>query len=158
MNVTLTPDEVRRAVWVGVERQLEARRLNLPDRHGFTGDGWGEHIEGAAGELAVAKLLGWELDATVNTFKAGGDLGEKVQVRTRSEHWMELIVRPDDRDGDYFVLVTGRIPRFRVRGWYPGGAAKRPEWLQSHGGRPPAFFVPQGKLKRLKVPGRRMGV
>lgn len=158
MNVTLTPAEVQHAIAVGVGRQLEARRLNLPDKHGFTGDGWGEHIEGAAGELAVAKLLGWKWDATVNTFKAGGDLRDKVQVRTRSEHWMELIVRPDDRDEDFFVLVTGRIPHFRVRGWYPGGAAKRQEWSQGHGGRPSAFFVPHGQLKRLKLTGRRVGV
>lgn len=144
--VALTLAETRAAIEVGVLRQIEAIRQGRPDRFGAkTDDGWSLHIEGAAGEMAVAKMLGRYWDMPVNTYKAGGDVGD-IQVRTRSRSDYDLIVRSGDRDGDMFVLVTGRIPRFQVHGYIRGVDAKRPEWARRHGGRASAFFVPQSAL------------
>jgi len=75
----------------------------------------GELVEGAAVEMAAAKALEHYWVPSVDTFKTGSDIGTSIQVRTRSRHSYDLIVRPDDRDEDHLVLVTGIAPRFHVR-------------------------------------------
>ena len=152
--MTLELSELAQAAWVGIRRHINAIQEGKKDSHGFDGtDGWTKHIEGASGELAVAKLLNIYWDAPVGTFKTGADVGE-LQVRTRSRSDYDLIVREVDRDEDVFILVTGVAPVFRVRGWITGGEAKRSEWLKTHGGRPAAYFVPQDDLKPLSsLPG-----
>lgn len=142
--VELTWSEVLLASMVGVRRQVAAMERDLPDGR-CASDPWNIHIEGAAGEMAFAKATNRYWAAPVNTFHDGGDVGD-VQVRTRSKHHYELIVRNDDRDSDWFVLVTGTAPKFVVHGWIQGRAAKRPEWERQHGGFAPAFFVPQEAL------------
>jgi len=146
MNVKLTAHELMQAATIGSMRQVSALMNKLPDKHGFDGLGWSEHIEGACGELVVAKALNCYCSGSVNTFKLGGDLGSNIQVRTRSKHEYELIVRPSDRDDDVFVLVTGKSPCFVVRGWISGGSAKASEWKKAHGGRAEAYFVPHSSL------------
>jgi len=149
IEVTLTPVEVALAAMTGVKRQIEALRAGRPDRYGAdAADGWSLHIEGAAGESAAAKVLDRYWAAPVNTFGSGGDVGS-LQVRTRSRHDYELIVRDKDRDEDAFILVTGAVPRFRVHGWLFGREAKQTQWRREHGGRSAAFFVPQDKLSPL---------
>jgi hypothetical protein len=147
--VTLDWFEVEMAAIVGVRRNLEGlRRGWLPHRRLGHADlpGWQGHVEGAAGELAVAKLLNRYWSGSINTFKSGGDVGA-VQVRTRSRHDYQLIVRDEDRDADWFVLVTGQAPTFHVHGFIRGGDAKRPEWRHDHGGHAPAYFIPQPALR-----------
>lgn len=144
IEVRLTPIEVAVAAMVGVNRQNTAIRDGRPDRHGFEGPGWNVHIEGAAGEMAVAKALGIYWPCAVNTFKMP-DVG-RLQVRTRSDKKYDLIVRHCDSPHEVFVLVIGRVPTFEVVGWIKGVDAQRDEWLQDYGGRPPAWFVPQKAL------------
>lgn len=148
VQVTLTPTESRAAILTGAERQIDALARGLRDRAGTGDDTWTLHIEGAAGEMAAAKALGRYWQMPVATFKHGGDVGD-LQIRTRSHHSFELIVRDDDRDTDVFLLVTGRIPRFQVHGWIRGGDAKRAEWRKQHGEREAAYFVPQNELRPL---------
>ena len=147
MIIKLQPYEWAMAASVGMRRNMSAIADGRPDQHGFIGEGWGVHIEGACGEMAVAKALGVYWDGSVNTFK-GPDVGS-IQVRTRSEDYYGLLVRAKDADDDVFVLVTGRSPEFVIRGWLRGSEAKREEWLSSHGGRPPAYFVPQERLRPI---------
>lgn len=147
-TVTLTQFELWLAATVGMRRQVEALRKGLPEQHGHTGSGWNEHIEGACGELVVAKALDRYWNGSVNTFRAGGDVGA-IQVRTRSRAEYELIVRPNDDDAAVFVLVTGAAPRYTIHGWIRGADAKRPAWRRAYGGRPPAFFVPHASLHAL---------
>lgn len=139
---------------MGLRRQLSALRDQRPDAYGFAADaGWNVHIEGACGEAVVAKVLNRYWNGSVDSFRQGGDVGA-TQVRTRSKHSYELIVRPDDRDEDAFVLVTGAAPSFRVVGYIIGRDAKRPEYLQTYGGRPAAYFVPHKELAPFQT-GRR---
>lgn len=144
--IRLTWAELMQAAICGVMRHITSLRDKRPDRHGadLSGDGWSLHIEGAAGEIAFARARGCYWSSSVNTFSLP-DVGD-VQVRTRSRHDYELIVRDCDKDGDVFALVTGRAPEFVVRGWIRGGDAKRKEWRREHGGREAAFFVPQAEL------------
>lgn len=148
IEITLTWAELEVAAHVGVRRQIGALREARPDQHGYEGAGWSNHIEGAAGEMAVARVLNRYWNGSVGTFKQGGDVGQ-IQVRTRSRDDYELIVRPNDRDSDWFVLVRGRTPTFQVIGYIKGEHAKRSEWLRTYGGRPPAYFVPDDSLKEL---------
>jgi hypothetical protein len=145
-EVVLTNHELLMAAQIGSVRQIASIKASLRDRHGFDGEtGWQVHIEGAAGELAVAKLLGCFWDGSVNTFKQA-DIGSDLHVRTRSKHTYELIVRDNDPDGGTYVLVTGFNGRYVVHGCILGGAAKQPEWRKAHGDRPPAYFVPHSAL------------
>ena len=156
MKVTLDWSELELAAAVGLRRQLSSLRDQRKDKHGFSGPGWTIHIEGACGELAVAKALGRYWNGSVDTFKDADIPGEhtaigfgKVQVRTRSNAYYDLIVRPDDADQDVYILVTGRAPEFEVHGWIRGRDAKQKMWLRTYGDRPAAYFVPQSALQRL---------
>jgi hypothetical protein len=150
MRVRLTWFEAVMAGEVGMRRHLAALRGGNPDQHGRNGeDGWTVHIEGAAGELAVAKVLDRYWSGSVNTYHDEGDVGQRLEVRTRSRHHYELLVRPGDPPDSAYVLVTGRVPWFVVRGWVFGHEAMRPEWLRVHGDRPAAYFVPHEELSPL---------
>jgi hypothetical protein len=130
------------AAAVGLRRQLAAMRDGRQDRHGLDPEqGWRVHIEGACGELAVAKFLGRYWDGSVDTFRSIPDLGQ-AEIRTRSKHSYELLIRKDDDPTKVYIHVTGRAPHFRVRGWLRGWDAQREEWWQNHGGREYAWFVP----------------
>ena len=147
--VTLDTPELKHAAAVGAARHVAAIVRGHRDQHGAELGGWSIHIEGACGELAASKALGRVWPAFVNTYRSPqGDLGDGIEVRTRSRHDYELIVRVADPDRP-FVLVTGIAPFFRVHGWIMGGEAKRPEWLKPHGGREPAYFVPHEALRPM---------
>lgn len=144
MTVTLSWTEVMTAAQVGVMRQVQNLREGRRHRFGAKDeDGWGMHIEGAAGELVVAKALGLYWPG-VGRLRAA-DVGE-LQVRTRSLPTYDLIVHPDDDDDAPCVLVTGRVPTFEVRGWLLGKDAKQPRYWKDPAGGRPAFFVPQPAL------------
>lgn len=151
IDVTLTPAELSVAALVGVQRQIQVLANGARLVAGQTWeDHWTRGVEGAAGEMAAAKALDRYWDCPIGTFRCGGDIGA-LQVRTRSQHDWDLIVRPQDRPGDVFVLVTGCAPRYRVHGWITGADAMRPEWLREHGGRPAAYFVPRTALAPLET-------
>lgn len=147
-EITLAWHEYAMASEIGRLRQLTSVRRGSADNHGFNGLGWSEHIEGACGEMAVSKFLGVYWDGGIDTFK-NADIGARIQVRTRSSHSYELIVRPDDYDDDIYVLVTGKCPKYRIQGFTYGSAAKKKEYLQTHGNRPAAYFVPNSKLSDI---------
>lgn len=152
--ITLSDDEMEWVRGVAQKRQSEAVRMNLPDRHGYSGDGLKVHIQGAAGEYAVASAIGVEWDATVNTFKYGGDVGS-LQVRTRSNHAWDLILRKDDRPDDTFYLVTGEPPHLRIVGSITARDGMVDEHIARHGGRPAAWFVPHAALKPFRLADRK---
>lgn len=124
-------------------RTVSSMKANHPNRHGMPGRDWDTDIEGAAGEMVVAKAFNLYWDCSVNTFK-NPDLPNRIQVRTT--HQQSLIVRSDDADGDRFVMVQGRSPEFRVAGWLSGVEAKRDCWRRAPNGRPAAWFVPADAL------------
>lgn len=148
--ISLTQAECSLAARVGSARQISALFKGLRDAPAFKpgDDPWRCHIEGAAGELAVCKAMNWYWSASVDTFKHGADAGI-VQVRTRSQHDYDLIVREDDDMLDLFVLVTGVMPVYRIRGWIRAGDAMQLEWRKDYGGRGAAWFVPAASLHSM---------
>jgi hypothetical protein len=147
-RVSLEWYEYAMASDVGRMRSLASIRQGLKHKYGMSTAGWTESIEGACGELAVAKALGIYWDGSVNTFKAP-DVGN-LQVRTRSKDHYDLIVRPEDKSEDVFVLVTGVCPDYVVHGWTTGADAKQGCYLQTYGNRPPAYFVPKDRLSPIE--------
>jgi hypothetical protein len=149
--ITLEWYEAMQAALVGVQRQMAALYRHRREAHGASGaDGWTKHIEGAAGELVVAKVTGRYWGAHVNRFRgAGPDVAGGLEVRTRSDPSYDLPVRDDDDDAAIFVLVLGQCPTYTVVGWILGLDAKRPQWRQTYGGRDAAYFVPQAHLHAM---------
>lgn len=140
---------------IGAARQRRAFKHGWADRHGLAkdADGIGLHIEGACGEIAVAKWKGVYHSPNMNGFK-GADLGENIQIRTSTNHTCHLIVRDDDAVDAFYILVTGAAPRFCIRGWIEGEKAKVSEFIKNPGGREAAFFVPIHALHRVPLDPR----
>jgi len=143
-NVSLSTYEMMIAAEVGKMRMVSSIKSGYENQHGMPSRNWDADIEGAAGEMAVAKALGLYWDCSVNSFKKP-DLPFRIQVRTT--HQKSLIVRPSDTDDDRFVLVRGYSPRFEIVGWILGREAKKQEWMAAPNGRPAAHFVPSEALR-----------
>lgn len=152
MLIELSNEEFVYAAQIGRLRQEEALKKGLPEKYGFDGvAGLSIHVEGAAGELAVAKALDIKWDATVNTFKSIADLVSDIEVRTRSKDYYDLIVRADDKNYSRFVLVIRKGPhKFDVIGWILAEDAKQPQWIKTYGNRPGAYFIPKTSLHTME--------
>lgn len=146
--VTLSWPECEAAAYAGLKRQLLALHDDRPDYYGFNGEPWATHIEAAGAELAVARLLGlWWTPWARRPSDVVADVGFDVQVRRRARDDWDLILHEADRDDHWFVLVTGRMPAYRVHGFIQGAEGKRDEFQgDPYGTGRPAFWVPQSHL------------
>lgn len=144
MDVTLTWDELKFAVQVGISRRIHAMQTGTANRYGATNDeGWRRDIESACAEMAVAKAFDVYWAATIG--KSNIDVGP-YQVRHTERPDGRLILHKPDSNVAQYILVTGVAPRFRLVGWIMGMEGKRDEyWCDPTGGRP-AYFVPQRML------------
>tara|TARA_R110000803_G_C11989495_1_gene321960 strand:- start:9029 stop:9499 length:471 start_codon:yes stop_codon:yes gene_type:complete len=144
-TVVLTPSEMVLAASAGVMRNVKNINAKLKDAYkADPNQGWQMHIEGALGEMALAKFLGlyWPGVGKMR----GTDVGE-VDVRTRSRADYELILHEKDPDDRVFWLLCGNNGRYDVKGWILCADGKRQEyWSDPSGKNRPAFFVPQSKL------------
>jgi hypothetical protein len=148
ITVTLTTQEMMLAAYAGVRRCVVSRAKGSIPAYGCGHlEAWGVDVEGSGGEMAAAKVLNLYWDGAFNTYSRG-DVGA-LQIRTRTNHDWDLIVRDKDSDDDKFVLVTGMMPNYLIHGWILGKTAKDERWLRTHGNRPPAYFVPQSELLSL---------
>lgn len=146
--VALSGSEFLQASMVGVMRQIQNIRAGRTDKHGCDpANGWTPHVEGACGEMAVAKCFGLFWSGAVGNLRLD-DVGA-LQVRTAGSHTDRLILHPEDRDDRAFIHVTGLAPDFQIHGWMMGAEAKRPEWWSDPTGKRPAFFVPTASLRDL---------
>jgi hypothetical protein len=151
VDVLLSRAECRAAALVGVERRLWALGAKAREVYGAAagGDYWTIDVEAAAGELAVAKLLGvyWSAKDSAAEDREDGDVaGHQVRHSRRLD--ASLICHVRDSDDQVFVLVVGAMPSFRVAGWLPGVEAKSPAFWREDVPRA-AFFVPQSALRPM---------
>ena len=143
MYVQLTMGELFGAACIGVRRQCQAVYRQARTTYGSKpNEAWQCQIEGACGEMAVAKHLGRFWSGNLGDLDAA-DVGH-LQVRTTSHDAGCLIVHPEDADDGVFILVTGLAPHFVLRGWMLGRDAKKDAFWKD--GPRPAYFVPQGLL------------
>lgn len=152
ITIALTWGEVLQAAQVGVMRQVQNLKAGTQDRHGASLDrGWQLHIEGAIGELAVAKYRDRFWSGALGNWKAD-DVG-RWQVRSRNrppgQEVGDLTVHPSDPDDRPFVFVTGWPPAYTLHGFIMGRDAKKDEWWRDPAKGRPAFFVPTSALRDL---------
>jgi hypothetical protein len=148
MIVELDIAEQLHAASVGVRRNIQSIRRGALPKWGQGGAAlWGSHIEGAAGELAVAKATNTYWNGALGDYDAD-DVGG-LQIRTTPHPNGCLILHPSDPDDRPFILVIGTMPFFRLAGWMMGRDGKDPKWWRAGIDRP-AFFVPQADLRPME--------
>jgi len=119
---------VAHAANVGIRRQCYAMESRLRDVYGDDAHKrHGVHVEGAGGEMSLSRFTGVPWAANVGD-TTSGDVGP-IQVRSRPRHDLGLpinvVSKNKDKDGDPFVLATGALPEFALRGWTTGAAGRR---------------------------------
>jgi hypothetical protein len=143
------------AALVGVMRQVSALKNGRADAYGSDGKkDWQYHIEGCLGEYALARHLGLFWDGKIGDLSPG-DVG-KIECRTRSEDWHDLILHDTDKDPDTatFFLLTGRNGSYEIRGTILGSEGKQRRFWKDPAGKKdparkrPAYFVPQSELTK----------
>lgn len=143
--ITLDQAEVMSGVYTGALRFYEAQTKGFSNGPDGANPNWDMSIEGALTEMAYAKFRNVYYGHPVNNFK-GPDVGENVQIRSTHIETGSLIFRPADHETDYYVLVVGRMPTYRIVGWMLGADCKQEKWFRAPNGRPAAWFVPQQAL------------
>lgn len=149
MQVQLTNAEIMQGALVGAMRRLKGIRRKRQEKprcyeQGGLENAWQNDIEGACGELALAKALG--LFWSDGEFQ-GDDAGH-YQVRTTRREDGHLIIYTTDDDAKQYVLVVGCAGTYRIAGWcfgrdakpYPDGKGQRNN--SSH-------WVPQSALRPM---------
>lgn len=148
--VTFTESEMLIAGNVAVQRYAQnlargkPEMYGAPDRYGFQ-----YMIDGCFGELAVAKHKNWFWNGSVGNLLAK-DVGN-VQVRATRMEQPALILHDKDLDGDIFILVKLMANTATLCGWLYGREGKQEQyWSTGKGGVRPAYFIPEGDLRRVK--------
>lgn len=146
-RVRLSRHELEVAAYVGLRRAVNATWQASAPRGGEQRlSVWQAHIEGAMGELAVARFLHAYWPASFDTYQSVDDLlGWEVRTTRRADG--ALIVRGTDspRPGLRHVLVTlcpdPGPPVLWIRGWLESAEARQPQWQVDPEPRP-SWFVP----------------
>jgi hypothetical protein len=153
ISVTLSPAEEMHAARVALTRTQECRQLgvkeNIKDITYF--QNIYNQSEAIGAEIAAAKALGVDqFDASMSKWKQTADIGRNIEVRW--SHWesAHAICKPTDRDDDLILLVTGRSPEYRVVGYIPVIAARKPRFLHKSG----YWWVSQINLRPVETLAR----
>ena len=132
---------------IGAIRRISGiRSANKPNRAVETSQ-WTRDCEAAAAEYVVARHLGicWNLGCGSSLY--AGDVGECEVKHTLLDRGC-LIVRPEHAAERIYILVTGEMPVYQIRGWYWGYDAKTDkywnEMIQE-----PAYMVGQEYLNDM---------
>lgn len=149
VHVKLNLCEMAIAIVVGVFRELQGRSKK---RQAFNGvpleRGWSVNIEGAAGELAFAKATDQFWSGAYGNLRAD-DVGP-FQVRTTAWDRGDLILHKKDADDRPFVLITGLMPNYTIRGWAYARDGKREVWWRDGEKGRTAYFMPQSALTDIR--------
>ena len=145
--VQLSPSEIYSAALAGVLRQVQNLQKNRTPAYGIDDNShWQAHIEGALGEMALAKHLGiyWSGKGELRDPDVG-----LVDVRTTTHENGCLILHEADDDHRKFYLLIGCNGRYNVFGWMFGLEGKQQRfWRDPTGNNRHAFFVPQSALNK----------
>ena len=149
MVVKLTMPEIMMVGAVATMRRGDSTLRGRVDRiQAGEHASWDTEVDGAAAELAFCKARNRYWGGTVNSFH-GADVGSSIQIRQTWRSDGRLIIRDDDSDEHYYVLITGTVPTFTLVGWISGADAKNDAWRENPNNRSPAWFVPQSELRKF---------
>lgn len=150
-TITLLPWEFKYCVDVASQRLVlsEEKRWN----HASTYDRnhlqrIHEEVIGVCAEMIAAKYLDKFWTPSVNTFHATPDIEPNIEVRGSDKPHYSLIVRDNDPDDRWYILVLGTPPTMTVIGCMRGAEAKQDKWLKNPGGHRQSWFVPQWALRQ----------
>ncbi|HEX3412837.1 MAG TPA: hypothetical protein VHT00_14050 [Stellaceae bacterium] len=145
----LTPSEIHIASLVGLQRSLAAIRDQTPGRYGRPeGPGFDENINGACGEISLARFLKCYWNGAYGN-RAAADVGTFHQVRASGYDGPNagLILHKPDADDQPFVKAFVRLPHVALVGWIYARDGKKSElWGEVKKGREPCFLVPHAML------------
>lgn len=110
------------------------------------------HIIGAAGEMAVAGLLGMKDKVYGETYARRGscDLPPDIDVKTRPFHHYDLICQLDEDPSKTLVLVTIENKQVLIHGWIKAHEAMKQQWKQEYVKGRPCYFFPKTKLHPIQ--------
>lgn len=161
VEIVLTWSEMKLAAYVAVGAKIACMQRGARHAHGATDENmtWDTQIVSAQGEIGVAKYLNlyWSgLSDIIKAVDVGGEKG--AAVRTRTQHWYELMLHKTDNDRPFVLVTAERPPVFRLVGWIFGRDGKLEKYWGAHGapGRP-AFFVPHCELLPMHELKERLG-
>ena len=111
------------------------------------------HVLGAKGELAVAEYLNIEGEVFQDQIPTRGsvDLPPNIDVKTRSRHWMDLVVQLDDSPKKIFVHATCENDFVRLHGWTYGERVMKDCFKKDPAGGRPAYFVRASVLHPMSL-------
>lgn len=117
----MTVEERLWAYRIGRRRWLFSREYGHEKDCYAPSDG-GNHvdrdIQGAGAELFVHKYLGIPWRPRVGDFECYDVDDSDLQVRQTDRSYGHLILRPkDEKKPGAYILVTGRMPDYTIRGW-----------------------------------------
>lgn len=146
--ITLTESNLSFAAHVGAQRRIAGVMRQAPGKYGIDNrNGWQWDIEGAIGELAVAKYLNLFWDGAFGDYLAK-DVDE-LQVRATSLQSGNLILHQEDGNDDTFILAIIELPAVFLHGWISGTVGKAEEnWRETER---PAYFVSREKLHAMQI-------
>lgn len=146
IEVQLSNLEMMIAAHVGATRSVASLNYNKEkqsDKSQFVID-----VDGAAAEMAVAKHFNIYWVPTVNAGKAADVM--HYQVRQTQHDNGRLLVREKDKKEEKYILVTGVMNTFRIRGWMWLSEAKQEKYYEHKSGLP-AWWVPQSDLHPMET-------
>ena len=148
--------EMMVAAYIGCGRNVQCLFGGWKPGAGLgTDDTWTPNVEGAAGEMAVAKALNLYWLPLIGDYQST-DVGP-YEVRTNmSRKHTDLNLRPKDfdRGGDdkIYISVLSFAPEFEILGWIYGRDGKQPQWFRrGTPGRPPSWWVPATALHDIET-------
>jgi len=153
--VKLESFDVMMGAQVGVMRHVSGIYKSRKEVYGAQdlGSPWELNIEGALGELVVARHLRIFWNGNMEQLKAS-DVGE-LEVRTSKVSSAHLVVRPTDKRDAKYVLVVGKAPEYTICGWQYGEEIMQAQFFDETGERcknkraTPMFWYPQNKLRPI---------
>ena len=156
LKVTLDSSDIEWATKIAKLRN----RTDLVPARGFQGsfeDMERIHIFGAAGELVFCRAMGVEWPAHVNTFASKPDVSigaTNFEIKTRLVPYYDLLLPQKSNVNRISVHITTAADMqsgpmdftFLIKGWWDNSNALKDAWIQTHGGREAAHFIPMVNL------------
>lgn len=140
--IQLSVAEITTGAITAVMRQVDNIAKSRQGRNNEAGmTDWQLHVEGALGEMAVAKWLKAYWSGEVGNLSAA-DIQDTIQVRTTARHNGHLILHEWDKDDDLFFLVIGKNGTYKIVGWISGHVGKKLQYWRDPTGSRPAYFIP----------------
>ena len=149
IEVTLCEHECKLAVAEGQYRRFLAIERHLHWQNGKDERSEERDSEAAASEITVAKAFDRYPYSYFQGNPGGVDVSKDIEVKwtPRSNGCLLVKSKEISNPKHRYILVTGTMPNFILRGWAYGYEAQLDEWWRPEA---QAYFFPQDRLHELR--------